>query len=193
MTKDNAKLAKQYQSMTALEHISKKPDTYIGAVEEDTTTTWTYDDKENKIVYKSFNWVPGFYKCFDEALVNARDHQVRMSLSKEKNKNLVKNIEVSCNNQAITVMNDGNGIDVAIHPKDKKWIPEMIFMHLRTSTNYDDEEKKLVGGKNGFGIKLVFIFAEWGIVETVDHIRKLKYTQRVENNLSLIHKPKIEK
>ena len=193
MTKDNAKLAKQYQSMTALEHIFKKPDTYIGAVEEDSTTTWTYDDKENKIVYKSFNWVPGFYKCFDEALVNARDHQVRMSLSKEKNKNLVKNIEVSCDNGAITVMNDGNGIDIAIHPKDKKWIPEMIFMHLRTSTNYDDEEKKLVGGKNGFGIKLVFIFAEWGIVETVDHIRKLKYTQRVENNLSLIHKPKIEK
>ena len=106
MTKDNAKLAKQYQSMTALEHIFKKPDTYIGAVEEDSTTTWTYDDKENKKVYKSFNWVPGFYKCFDEALVNARDHQVRMSLSKEKNKNLVKNIEVSCDNGAITVMND---------------------------------------------------------------------------------------
>ena len=35
----------------------------------------------------------------------------------------------------------------------------MIFMHLRTSTNYDDEEKKLVGGKNGFGIKLVFILS----------------------------------
>jgi len=193
MIKDNAKLAKQYQSMTALEHISKKPDTYIGAVEQDTTTTWTYDDKENKIVYKSFNWVPGFYKCFDEALVNARDHQVRMSLSKEKHKNLVKNIEVSCNNEALTVMNDGNGIDIEIHPKDKKWIPEMVFMHLRTSTNYDDDEKKLVGGKNGFGIKLVFIFAKWGVVETVDHVRKLKYTQRVENNLSLIHKPKIEK
>jgi DNA topoisomerase II len=193
MTKDNAKLAKQYQSMTALEHISKKPDTYIGAVEKDTTTTWTYDNNENKIVYKSFNWVPGFYKCFDEALVNARDHQVRMSLSKEKNKNLVKNIEVSCIDGALSVLNDGNGIDIEIHPKDKKWIPEMVFMHLRTSTNYDDEEKKLVGGKNGFGIKLVFIFAKWGIVETVDHVRKLKYTQRVENNLSLIHKPQIEK
>ena len=90
MTKENAKLAKQYQSMTALEHISKKPDTYIGAVEQDITTTWTYDSENKKIIHKSFNWVPGFYKCFDEALVNARDHQVRMHLSKEKNKNLVK-------------------------------------------------------------------------------------------------------
>lgn len=89
-------------------------------------------------------------------------------------------------------MNDGDGIDIAEHPKDKLWIPEMIFMHLRTSTNYDDEEKKLVGGKNGYGIKLVFVFAKWGEIETVDHVRKLKYTQRVEMNLSKIHKPKIE-
>ena len=28
-------------------------------------------------------------------------------------------------------------------------------------------EKKLVGGKNGFGIKLVFVFAKWGEIETV--------------------------
>ena len=27
------------------------------------------------------------------------------------------------------------------------WIPEMIFGHLRTSTNYDKTEKKIVGGK----------------------------------------------
>ena len=69
----------------------------------------------------------------------------------------MKNIEITCNDGIVEIMNDGNGIDIAKHPKDKLWIPEMIFMHLRTSTNYDDEEKKLVGGKNGFGIKLVII------------------------------------
>ena len=106
---------------------------------------------------------------------------------------MVKNIEVAYKDGVISIMNDGNGIDIAKHPKDKLWIPEMIFMHLRTSTNYDDEEKKLVGGKNGFGIKLVFVFAEWGEIETVDHIRKLKYTQRVERNLTVIHPPKITK
>jgi DNA topoisomerase-2 len=179
--------------MTALEHIKKKPDTYIGAIDGDCTTTWTYDEKTKSIVHKSFNWVPGFYKCFDEALVNARDHAVRMRLSNEKNKNLVRNIEIACDAGVLSIMNDGNGIDIAIHPKDKIYIPEMIFMHLRTSTNYDDEEKKLVGGKNGFGIKLVFIFAEWGVIETVDHIRQLKYVQRVEKNLTQIHPPIITK
>merc|ERR1711871_333243 len=189
----NQKLAKTYQSMTALEHVLKKPDTYIGAIEADDIETWALNEENTKFEHKTVRWIPGLYKCFDEAIVNARDHHIRMKLSKEKKKNLVKNIEVSCNDNVIEIMNDGNGIDVAMHPKDKLWIPEMIFMHLRTSTNYDDEEKKLVGGKNGFGIKLEFVFAKWGEIETVDHIRKLKYTQRVEANLSKIHKPKIEK
>lgn len=191
MMSDNKELAKKYQSMTALEHILKKPDTYIGAIEEDTIRSWV--KLGDKFEFKNISWVPGLYKCFDEAIVNARDHSVRMNLLQDKKKHLVKNIEVSFNNGEITIRNDGNGIDIAKHPKDKIWIPEMIFMHLRTSTNYDDEEKKLVGGKNGFGIKLVFIFAKYGIIETVDHKRKLKYTQRVEKNLSIISPPKIEK
>ena len=66
----------------------------------------------------------------------------------------------------------------------------MIFGHLRTGTNYDKSEKKIVGGKNGFGFKLVLIYSMWGEIETVDHIRKLKYTQRFEKNLSKICKPK---
>ena len=67
----------------------------------------------------------------------------------------------------------------------------MIFGHLRTGTNYDKKAKKIVGGKNGFGFKLVLIYAKWGEIETVDHIRKKKYTQRFEDNLGKICKPKV--
>ena len=91
------------------------------------------------------------------------------------------------------MFNDGNGIDVEKHPEYKIWIPEMIFGHLRTSTNYDKKEKKIVGGKNGFGFKLVLIYSLWGTIETVDHTRGLKYTQRFENNLSKICKPTVRK
>jgi DNA topoisomerase-2 len=69
----------------------------------------------------------------------------------------------------------------------------MIFGHLRTGSNYDKSEKKIVGGKNGFGFKLVLIYSKWGQIETVDHIRKLKYTQRFENNLGKICKPIVTK
>ena len=81
--------------------------------------------------------------------------------------------------------NDGNGIDVAKHPEYNLWIPEMIFGHLRTSTNYDKTEKKIVGGKNGFGFKLVLIYSKWGTIETVDHIRK----RNTYNDLKIILKP----
>jgi DNA topoisomerase-2 len=93
----------------------------------------------------------------------------------------------------ITMINDGNGIDVAEHPEYKIWIPELIFGHLRTSTNYDKTEKKIVGGKNGFGFKLVLIWSTHGSVETVDHIRGLKYVQEFKQNLDEIGKPKITK
>ena len=90
--------------------------------------------------------------------------------------------------------NDGNGIDVAQHPEYKLWIPEMIFGHLRTSTNYDEKKKeKIVGGKNGFGFKLVLIWSTWGKVETVDHVRGLKYVQEFKNNLTELCKPSITK
>jgi DNA topoisomerase-2 len=91
------------------------------------------------------------------------------------------------------MINDGNGIDIAKHPEYDTWIPEMIFGHLRTSTNYNKDEKRIVGGKNGFGFKLVLIWSTEGSIETVDHTRKLKYTQSFNNNLDDIGKPTIKK
>ena len=70
----------------------------------------------------------------------------------------VTHIEITiADDGIITLTNDGNGIDVSIHSEYNVWIPELIFAHMRTSTNYDKTEKKIVGGKNGFGFKLVLI------------------------------------
>merc|ERR1711871_699681 len=106
----------------------------------------------------------------------------------------VSYIDIQINDDdSITMINDGNGIDVAKHPEYDIWIPEMIFGHLRTSTNYDKNEKKIVGGKNGFGFKLVLIWSTEGSIETVDHVRGLKYSQSFKSNLDVIEKPVIKK
>ena len=73
-----SELAETYQKKTDREHILDAPDTYIGSIEEDSTENWIYDEKTESIVFRKYNWVPGLYKCFDEAIVNARDHVVRM-------------------------------------------------------------------------------------------------------------------
>jgi len=193
-SKQDATLAKQYQRKTDKQHILDNPDTYIGSVEQVDSDMWIFDTASNKIVLKNIDYVPGLYKLFDEGIVNARDHVVRMIQSSTTGKQVVTYIDtVISDDGTITITNDGNGIDVAKHPEYDIWIPELIFGHLRTSTNYDKDEKKIVGGKNGFGFKLVLIWSECGRIETVDHVRGLKYVQEFRKNLDEICPPTITK
>ena len=77
----------------------------------------------------------------------------------------------------ISVLNNGRGIPIEMHKKEKMYIPSMIFGVLLTSDNYDDNRKKVTGGRNGFGAKLCNIFSSKFTVETVDSSRKLKFKQ----------------
>ena len=193
-TPESAALAQQYQQKTDKQHILDNPDTYIGSVENVDASLWVYDETENKIVYRDIEYIPGLYKLFDEGIVNCRDHVIRMIQSTMLEKRFVTYIETTIDeNGTITMSNDGNGIDIAKHPENNLWIPEMVFGHLRTSTNYNKDEKRIVGGKNGFGFKLVLIWSTYGRVETVDHVRGLKYIQEFHNNLDVIDPPKITK
>jgi len=190
-------LSTQYQQKTDKQHILDNPDTYIGSVENIDATLWTSVIEESlsegtQLSLRTIEYNPGLYKLFDEGIVNARDHVVRMNQSTVADKRLVTYIAVDiAEDGLITITNDGNGIDIAKHPENGLWIPEMIFGHLRTSTNYNKDEKKIVGGKNGFGFKLVLIWSTYGYIETVDHKRGLKYTQEFKGNLDEIGKPKI--
>ena len=215
----------KYQKMTDLEHILKKPDTYIGTIEPAETMEYVMDaavvvvaTEESSsaaapasaasaapaapvamLTRRNITYIPGLYKLFDEGMVNMRDHVVRQAQAVADGKSdalpvTTLEVEIDSADGTIHMTNDGNGIDVAQHPEHKLWIPEMIFGHLRTSTNYDENKKeKIVGGKNGFGFKLVLIWSVWGRVETVDHIRGLKYTQEFRNNLSEILPPVVSK
>ena len=183
------------QQKTDKQHILDNPDTYIGSVENVDAHIWIMSEDGSKIIEKNINYIPGLFKLFDEGIVNCRDHVVRMKTrvdSNSENALPVTHIDVSIEpDGTITMVNDGNGIDVA--QKDGIWIPELVFGHLRTSTNYNKDEKKIVGGKNGFGFKLVLIWSTYGRIETVDHIRGLKYIQEYKNNLDEICKPSITK
>jgi len=190
-------LSQKYQKKTAIQHVLEAPETYVGSIENVESPQHILNETGNRIIEKTIEYIPGLFKLFDEGIVNCRDHVVRMQqaiATGQANCIPVSNIEVTVSEDGtITMLNDGNGIDVAEHPEHKTWIPQMIFGELRTSTNYDKEEKKIVGGKNGFGFKLVLIWSTYGMVETVDHVRGLKYRQEFKNNLSEICTPTITK
>lgn len=85
------------------------------------------------MVLKKIEYVPGLYKIFDEILVNAADNFQR---SPETSK-----IEVDIDSTIgmISVKNNGKGIPVAIHKKEKIYIPELIFGELLTGSNFNDD------------------------------------------------------
>jgi DNA topoisomerase-2 len=182
-------LSTAYQRKTHREHILDLPDTYIGSV------TTANDDvvmrmSDGRFITANIPVNPGFYKLVDELLVNAHDHAIR--LRQKGSANQVKTIDVFVTDTQFSIQNDGEPIDVAEHPEHKTWIPQMIFGELLTSTNYDKNEKKLVGGKNGYGVKLVNIFAKQLEVWVVDAGRKLEYYQSFKNNMTEVSAPNVE-
>jgi len=81
--------------------------------------------------------------CVDEILVNAADN-----ISRDKKGTTMIKVTIDEKNNKISVWNNGKGIPVAMHPKEKVYVPELVFGHLLTSSNYDDTIKKVTGGRN---------------------------------------------
>ena len=140
-------LEEKYQQKTDKEHILDNPDTYIGSIENVEQPLYIYE--KDHIVEKNMHYNPGLFKLFDEGIVNCRDHYIRMKQQihnmKREDDEAVSQIHVQIEDGKITMYNNGNGIDVEKHPTHQVWIPELIFGHLRTSTNYDKKEKKITG------------------------------------------------
>lgn len=102
-------------------------------------------------------------------------------------------VNIDVEEGVISVYNNGKGIPIEMHSVQKILIPEMIFGHLLTSSNYDDDEKKLTGGRNGYGAKLTNIYSTEFTVETADKNSEQKYKQTWMDNMSKCGKAKITK
>ena len=72
--------------------------------------------------------------------------------------------------------------------KENIYIPEMIFGHLLTSSNYDDEQEKVTGGRNGYGAKLCNVFSTVFTLETADARSKKRYKQTWTSNMTKMGK-----
>ncbi|KAI9430165.1 DNA topoisomerase [Lactarius indigo] len=133
---ENKKSASEtYTKLSQLEHILKRPDSYIGSVE-------FRRQVRSRLL-----------QIVDEILVNAADNKIN-----DASMDTLK-VDIDVENGSISVYNNGRGIPIEIHSKEKMYIPELIFGHLLSSSNYDDDEKKLTGGRNGYGAKLANIYS----------------------------------
>ena len=162
----------------------------VGSVEPDSRDMFIIrqvGDDNSFIASKKITYTPGLFKIYDEILVNAADNAQR-DLQMDK-----LDITIDADANCIAVQNNGKGIPVQMHSEHKMYIPTMIFGHLLTSSNYDDDEQKTTGGRNGFGAKLANIFSTKFIVECLDTESGQHFRQVWENNMSKVNSPKIRK
>lgn len=176
----------EYERLSHLEHILKRPDTYVGSLPPEPGAYWVRDGGAFALAQLSIS--PALVKIFDEVLVNAIDQH---SLHPKK----VKRISVSTAGSLVVVTNTGVPIPIKKHPSEKDsvgrpiWIPELIFGHLLTSSNYNDAEERVTGGRNGYGAKLTNVFSKSFGVRICDG--KQRYSQNWSSNMSMCEPPVI--
>ncbi|KAL7483431.1 hypothetical protein ACHAW6_009076 [Cyclotella cf. meneghiniana] len=144
------------------------------------------DSSTERIVQREITYTPGLYKIFDEIVVNAADN-------KQRDPNMDRmEVNIDADAGTISVLNNGKGIPVVMHKDHGCYVPTLIFGHLLTGSNFDDNEKKTTGGRNGYGAKLANIFSKEFIVECVDANEGVKFVQVFRNNMHVAEEPKVK-
>ena len=97
------------------------------------------NSQTNRIHQKEITYTPGFYKIYDEILVNAADN-------KQRDPNMDKlEVNVDVKRGVISVLNNGKGIPVVMHKEHECYVPSLIFGQLLTVS----------------GVKLLCIYHVW--------------------------------
>lgn len=182
--------ASRYQRLDGVEHVLRRPDTYVGAVAPVRyESAWVVhgDALERRAVVAS----PALLKIFDEVLVNAADNKQRDPTTTR--------IEVTIDGSAISVSNNGRSLPLDEHPTERDErgaplrVPQLVFGSLLSGENFDDAEKRTVGGRNGLGAKLANVFSTRFELELIsDEAGKRRiYTQTWQNNMGEVSAPLI--
>lgn len=183
----------KYQKLSGREHILRRPDMYTGAISPLVSEN-TLINAGGVLFTKRFEVVPAFLQCFEEILMNAAD---RVSAAHESGSAIVqrtKTIKIVVEADCISVFNDGDGLFTGVLVEHGGiHAPQLIFGHLRSSSNYDDSNARFNSGKFGFGAKITNVFSTTFMVETVDADAGVKYRQTFEDNMSVINPPVLTK
>lgn len=177
------------EKLSHVEHVLKRPDSYVGSTSLVAEEYWLLNADASGFEKRIVRYSPALLKIFDEVLVNAID---RNSLFPKEVTSI--KIDVDTSTGAITIENNGplGGVAVVENGKENAYNPELVFGHLLTSTNYDDSQKRIVGGRNGYGAKLANIYSQDFAIKVKDPVNKVLYTQKWMKNMSVRGEPMVK-
>jgi len=168
------------KKLDQISHVLLRPDMYTGSNEMIEREQFVLDSSGKRFVRERVVVNQVLLKIFDELLVNARDHSVR-----DASMTMMK---VVINETSFSIENDGTTIPIE-KSEYGPYVPEIVFGHLLSGTNFDDDEERVVGGRNGLGAKLANIWSTQCIIQLCDGTTT--YRQRFSNNMRKIGKPSI--
>jgi DNA topoisomerase-2 len=209
------KPALKYTIKNDIQHVLDCSDVYIGDTGSSTRKEYVYSDTCNKIIVRNISTPEALIRIFVEVLTNAVDNAERSKGTSQPCDTIKVNLDLETG--LTTVWNDGQTIpivknkdqretkDKTDHSKlklskedkinleklDELYIHSLIFGHLRSSSNYGQEEVRELSGKNGVGIKCTNIFSSYFCVSGVDPNHKLKLVQEWTENMTKTSDPKI--
>ena len=209
------KPALKYTIKNDIQHVLDCSDVYIGDTGSSTRKEYVYSDTCNKIIARNISTPEALIRIFVEVLTNAVDNAERSKGTSQPCDTIKVNLDLETG--LTTVWNDGQTIpivknkdqretkDKTDHSKlklseedkinleklDELYIHSLIFGHLRSSSNYGQEEVRELSGKNGVGIKCTNIFSSYFCVSGVDPNHKLKLVQEWTENMTKTSDPKI--
>jgi DNA topoisomerase-2 len=164
---------------------------------------WTGSKKRNRIKmylinadstameHREISITPALMTIVNEVVNNAADHHINFPA--------VKNIWIDFDDAGqVTVTNDGPGFYIEdVQTIDGRTISsvQMACSEFQAGDNLDEKEddKRIVGGQNGLGIKLTAAHSTELTIYTVDTVSQQAYEQRFTDRLDTIHPPKITK
>jgi DNA topoisomerase II len=183
---------KVYTKKDPISHILDRSDMYVGSKKLrniDEYISIKDEDDNYKIVKKEINSSPAILRIFVEVLSNAIDNVERS----KKAKIPCTSIKVVIDKETgeTSVWNDGDIIPIELNEEEKIYNHSLIFGNLLTGSNYNDEEERLISGRNGLGSKLTNVFSTKFIVKGLDPYNQKVLEQTWTNNMRETTDPKI--
>ena len=174
--------------MDQIDHITKRSDMYVGSLKEKMSVELVCE--ETKLAYKTIKVSPALSRIFVEILSNAIDNVTRSKTSSNPSSYIKINFDAE--NGMISIQNDGLVIPIEKNPTTNDYNHSLIFGKLLSGSNYDDEEDRMVSGRNGLGAKLTNVFSKTFEVEGVDPEKKKRLKQVWTNNMKQTNGASIE-
>lgn len=177
-------MKKTYTKKDPISHILERTDMYCGSKKEREQEEYiAVKNEENEYEMKKevIKFSPAILRIFIEVLSNAIDNVERS----KQNKIPCTMIKININKETgeTSVWNDGDIIPIEMNESEAMYNHSLIFGNLLTGSNYDDEEERLISGRNGVGCKCTNIFSKKFTVRGVDPVNKKILEQTWVNNM----------